>query len=520
MFRRRAQTRPIEAEPVWEPEWPAGVPRLYPNLTDEELSRFLTEEQYLDALAFPRVLILPFGSANRSVREQLVGMGLSRLLIRDLMLVRNVSIRGPEDTPNDFPDDPEVFPDEEDEDVIITGQMEMADGGRFSARLWVHQVNRPAIEIAVPQADLADLVEICRRELVRALKGEINPRVEQRWETGRPSSFELLQDFGQLCLAKDDALQSEHALSLWKREPEFVLPLHLVGVREHLLRGMEFDPNDAQLFFLLFLAFWESAGPQPEAVQFLRRAILLSPGHGKAHMCAPHAADPQVDMLKHSELGYRLLPGNPFAINNYVIYLQNAGKTEDLKQLAHEGIETDPYDHGSYDRLIEIYEAEGDYEKALRYARKLQELYGPPMHPRTRVCLQQNPKRAADLEAGWDPADDLKRTIRRIHRLSLGENVEIVQLTPIAAKELKRSLKRERMPKDTRIRVTAWDFQTGDPTYRLDFDQEYDPRLDMEFQSQGLWLIVQRNQLELLEDTLVDYEPGRDRFMFENPNVI
>ncbi|MCA9070291.1 MAG: hypothetical protein KDA84_15260 [Planctomycetaceae bacterium] len=512
----------LDVEVLAPPPWPAEVPKLYPDLSPKELSEFLTEDLFQKILGIPRLMVLPFGSANRSVREQLVGMGLSRLLIRDLMLVRNLSIRGPEDTPSDFPKDPLRPSSGDSSDIQITGEVEMVDFQEFAARLWIHRQDQSPVEIIVPAGDVSSLIEVSRRELVQALDGEIHPQVEESWRTGRPGSFELLQDFGQLCcLGKDEPMQSEQALALWKSHPEFVLPLHLVSEGpDYHLRGLEYDPHDAQLCFLLFIAFWESRGHQPEAVQFLRKAISLSPGHGKAHMCAPHAAHPQVDMLGHSELGYRLLPGNPFAINNYILYLEKAGKTDDLKRLAKEGLKTDPYDHSSYERLIELYSAEGEYEKALHFAERLLELYGPPIHPRTLTCLQQNPQRAASLAEGWQPADDIQRDIRRLRQMIRGGSQSMIGLTPAAARELRYSLRREHLPEHTRIRLTAIQTRHGQIRYRLDFDEDFDTELDLETESLGLRLVVEQAQVPFLLGTLIDYQgpPQTGDFLFENPN--
>lgn len=515
-----------EIEVLSAPKWPSDVPQLYPELSYKELSDFLPKDLYQKVLHFPRVMVFPFGSVNRSVREQLVGMGLSRLLIRDLMLVRNLSIRGPEDTPSDFPKDPLRPMKRKSSDVQITGLAEMAEFQKFAARLWIHRPDQSPVEIVVSAMELSGLIEESRREILRVLEGEINADVEEGWRMGRPGSFELLQDFGQLCLAKDDPVQSDQALALWKSDPEFVLPLHMVDETQqstgYFLRGLEYDPYDAQLCFSLFIALWESQGHQPEAVQFLRKAISLSPGHGKAHMCAPHSAHPDVNMLRHSELGYRLLPGNPFAINNYIVYLEKSGRTEDLKRLAQEGLKTDPYDHSSYERLMELCEAEGDYEKALHYAERLMELYGPPIHPRTLTCLKQNPRRATCLAEGWEPASDVEREIHRLRRLARGERQALIELTPAAARELRYSLRREHLPDNARIRLTAIQDRHGETNYRLDFDQDFDPRLDLEIECLGLWLVAERAQVPFLQGTVVDYDAqfGDGHFVFDNPNEV
>jgi hypothetical protein len=169
---------------------------------------------------------------------------------------------------------------------------------------------------------------------------------------------------------------------------------------------------------LLFLAYWESRGPQPEAMQFCRRAIELSPGHGKAHMCAPHAADPSVNMILHSDLGYRLLPGNTFAINNYILNLmeQNA-PAEQIMTLAEEGIRTDPHDPSNYNRMIEVCVELKDFRRALSVAERLQKHFEPKMHPRTLECLMQNPIRAEKLRSGeYDPAAENRQQIAQLRQ--------------------------------------------------------------------------------------------------------
>ena len=148
----------------------------------------------------------------------------------------------------------------------------------------------------------------------------------------------------------------------------------------------------------------------------------LSPGHGKAHMCAPHAAVWRDSLLRHSELGYRLLPGNTFAVNNYILYLEISGdSSKAFIGLAKEGIENDPYDPTNYHRIIEIYTSQNKYSKALDYAEKLSVLYGPPINDRTLYCLKQNPALKKMLESGqYDPAHEHKKLLVELKKLVMG----------------------------------------------------------------------------------------------------
>ena len=77
--------------------WPDDLPRLYPDLDGKAMSRMLVAGDYDRICQFPLVVVLPIASQRNTQDEIDLGTGLSRLLIRDLMLVRNISVLGPED---------------------------------------------------------------------------------------------------------------------------------------------------------------------------------------------------------------------------------------------------------------------------------------------------------------------------------------------------------------------------------------------------------------------------------------
>ena len=117
-------------------------------------------------------------------------------------------------------------------------------------------------------------------------------------------------------------------------------------------------------------------------------------------------------------MGYRLLPGNSFAVNNYTLALNRANAPAAKRiELAEEGIAADPCDPGSYQRLIELYTSIGDYRTALATAERLQKLYEPKMNERALYCLRQNPQRAKLIDSGqFDPAADNRRRIEDLRR--------------------------------------------------------------------------------------------------------
>jgi hypothetical protein len=342
-------------------------------------------------------------------------------LIRDLMLVRDLSTRGPEDTPKISMETALLdFGRDDRKTSWVTGRA-AARPNAFAAELHILRPDQPGpIRVPVEENQFRPFIVQCAEAIARNLGSMVTEQTRALWAYGRPASVQNLVQLGRIVLGMyPEQNGSVAAASLWTSDRDFSVVTESVdeapapSLRAMLLEALRRDPYNAQLCFKLFLDVWDSTGPQPHAVQFTRRAIELSPGHGKSHMCAPHAATPGVNMLPHSDLGYRLLPGNCFAINNYIINLRNAGRAHsEILPLAIEGIDADPCDPGNYYRLMEIYEQTGDYRNALKVALSLQELFEPQMNERAFYCLCQNPRRSEQLRTGqYDPAADNRARI-------------------------------------------------------------------------------------------------------------
>jgi hypothetical protein len=404
------------------------LPRLYPQLTAPQISQFLDYPEYQRLCNVPLLTILPFASRNSQPGDMHLGIGLSKLMIRDLMLVRNLSTRGPEDSPESLLESVALLREEKDRTVFVSGETFVANGSYRVELQFFAPSRKDSFAAVVHESDFPTFLLRLAETIARTCLGEVTDVTRQMWRYGRPSCAAAVSRLGEICASQDrrEASRGRLAWDLYQREPNFVTLLtelddELPNIKPVYLEGLRRDPYHAQLCFLLFLAYWESRGPQPEAVQFCRRAIELSPGHGKAHMCAPHAADKSVNMLLHSDLGYRLLPGNTFAINNYILNLMDAGAPPDqIMALGEEGIRTDPRDPGNYDRMIEVFIDLKDYGRALHYAERLLKLFEPQMNPRTLECLMQNPKRAAKIRSGeYQPAVELRGLIAQL-RAKLG----------------------------------------------------------------------------------------------------
>lgn len=402
--------------------WPAEVPRLYPKLDSRALSAFLTEAESARVRSLKRVRVLPLFSESGSVRERAFGMGLSRLLTRDLMLVRDLSVRGPEDIPLASYEEVNADPSHLMEEALVTGRVKLGSKGfRVDLELWSRQGEGMVRTVAA--AGFEDFLRGVSTVVAQALGGTLSPEVLRAWHFGRPANPGNLIRYGELCLSRP--CPTDDVLALRAGDPGFVLPVSLLEDdaperRAHLLRAWEADPYDAQLHFLLFCSTWSGEGEQPEAMQFIRRALELSPGLGKAHMCAPHAASPRVDMQRHAELGYALLPGNSFAISNYINALLRSGAEHSVERvlgLSREIIAMDPKSPEGYLQAIHVLRNARRPREALAFAEELKVLYGPPMDPRTRYCLEQNPQVRDALSSGTlDPVKELAGLIATLRR--------------------------------------------------------------------------------------------------------
>jgi hypothetical protein len=334
-------------------------------------------------------------------------------MIRNLMLLREVSIHGPEDTPEVPWEAIHQIAEAQPRSGHVTGVANVGPDG-YSLKVEVHCPGRPVQRAIVQHEYFKAFLSECSATIARLLNSTVTPNILRAWDVAQPRDARSLIELGKIKLdfpRQQIAERGQAAQKLLDIDPDFIVAMwhideDLPGAQQKYLMGLKRDPYNAQLCFLAFCAIWTSKNPQPEALQFCRKAIELSPGHGKTHMCAPHAAQRSVEMLRHSELGYRLLPGNSFAVNNYTIALTEANAPAAKRiELAEEGIAADPRDPGNYQRLMELCFSLSDHKTALATAERLQKLYEPEMDDRALYCLRQNPETARLIDSGeYNPA--------------------------------------------------------------------------------------------------------------------
>ena len=397
--------------------WPSGVPRLYAGPA-EEIAPFLDEAEIERLYQLPLVRVVAQLDPDGGDDAELL-TGCARLLIRNLMPVRDLSVRGPEDSPPELRgEDPE---DEESESWELLIAMR-SHRDRILVTLEGAEKLRLEISLDEIRRDPQNVWGRASRQIVEHLGLEVSEELLAAWGRGQPLDADSLKLHGSLVLGSG-AKSNEDIVASWRRDPAYATLLWSLEEpypREALLEGLEQDPDNAQLCFLLFCCLWQDGGFEPWAMQYCRKAIELSPGHGKAHMCLPHAAPDRIPLLVHSELGARFLPTNPFALSNYFNSLKRWGcRDERMMRLAQACVQLDPMNPGGYKRIIEQLLLERRFDEAVEVSAALCELYRPPMDERTRYCLTQNPTLKDRLQReGWSPYQDSLRELARLERLA------------------------------------------------------------------------------------------------------
>ena len=409
-----------------------ALPRLYPNIDSVEFPLFRSTAESEKIKKFPLLMVLPFTDAAANEKELLFGTGFARLLIRNLMLAKNISVTGPEDTHKvGLEELKQHLPRLNNKKILIGGGVELGNQ-KVTVHLKLMTPTGKEVAKTVTSPDGRTALRQCSEVVCKVMRSEVDDKIRKMWGFGQPvDDFEEnVCRLAALQLAYDsnpeDPETAHQAYDLLQRAPgmgsacAYIDSDVMPNAKQICYETLQKDPYDAQLCFTLFLSHWESTGNyEPYAVQFIRKGLELSPAHGKMNMCAPHAVDSSVrlKMLHHSELGYLLLPGNSFAINNYLSNLSATNAPfESYMKLADEAMDADPHDPGTLERIFYLLRDKKDYQSALSVGMLLEELYRE-MHSRTLYCIKQNPQRSKMVEEGFDFAGDMRGQIEELQKI-------------------------------------------------------------------------------------------------------
>lgn len=399
--------------------WPEDIPRLFPPEVDVHAPLFSNDE--LDRLGGLTLVQIAAHVPEQGDHVEHLGMSwsLSWALIRNAQLHRGVSVRGGEDGPDllDGEDIERLLGDGLRKtlgaDALLTSELILAPGAAIRLRL--HGPGKAYAEKQVVQGsdELPAWLVRVSETVAQLLRAEVSDELRARWSHGMPERWPTIQAHGELLLAQDrgEPVTTEALRALWSREKQMGIilwtPLDDQGriPPDLTIEGFAADPYNAQLAWTTALALLSpDEDSQPWVTHYQRRALELAPAHGKAHMTfAFHLKDKAV-RLRHSELGYLLLPTNAYAISNYlrVLRVEEDIPLERFLDLSDEAIALDPLNYSPYFELIGPLSDAGRYTLAIAYTERLLHLVDE-MAPRTRASVREYPLFRAELGAGRDP---------------------------------------------------------------------------------------------------------------------
>lgn len=390
-------------------------------------------EQLAAIQRFPIVRVLPFAPAAESSENGEAGPGvgglLANLLRRNLLLTRQLSVAGVEDTGyllRRQSDEMPLVPDEDVFDycdVLIAGQLVQRSATDATIKLQIHRRDQEVqtLRLSFPYARVAEVGIALAKGVTARLNVRVAAALIEKWQTGQPRDWRCLSAAGT-CWETEDLATLVAFAEKNLVHADALVKLSSCGIpnleRRGLSLAVEQDPQNAQLLFFLFCVTWKgNTRFQPEAAELLRLALHVSPGHGKSHMCLPHvimaSADNAPYILAHSQLGFEFLRNNSFALNNFCLYLQQHSPDDPrIRALFMDAIQLDPASPDSYCSAIDYLLSRRRPAEALEIAQSLVRLCTPPLDPRTLYCFRQNPSVAAAMDRGrFVPLDHARRYV-------------------------------------------------------------------------------------------------------------
>ena len=96
-----------------------------------------------------------------------------------------------------------------------------------------------------------------------------------------------------------------------------------------------------------------------------------------------------------------------------------------------------------------------------------------------------------------------------------------VQLTEIAAQEIKRVMDEQKMPAGVALRIAVAGGGCSGFEYKLGFDENVDEQSDIVREMHGVRVAVDKKSSLYLDGTEIDYHNGIEKrgFVFNNPNA-
>ncbi|HEY1601831.1 MAG TPA: hypothetical protein VGG64_19675 [Pirellulales bacterium] len=390
-----------------------------------------------------RAFIADRGETANGLPGPGVGGILASLLRRDLTFTRRVSVTGGEDSGYLAPaarsaaSHDEMLTNGADSNSVIVGYLQSNDPARIELRIRLFprrgkEGSDGDLVVPITPGRLTALSPSIAKKVAERLDLAITADVAQRWQQHIPTSWEGLLRAGR-CWEQRDWRGIVRLIEAGEIHPDALAPLSDdTPDSQASRRGLELanaqEPDNPQLAFNRFCSIWNgNERPAPHLEAILRAGLAAGPGHGKSHMVLPHILVLNKQnvpfILAHSEVAYRLLRNNSFALANFSQYLgQLAPQDERILSIVFETIELDPDNPSGYVNAVDALLKGKRPADALKVAESLLELCTPPLSDRTMYCFRQNPAGAAAIDRGeFDPHQFAIEFLKRTHSLARGQ---------------------------------------------------------------------------------------------------
>lgn len=353
--------------------WPEGIPCFYPNIADKDLIPIIPQHVLDERARWPILMILPLASRDSEVDDIALGVGLSRQLVYDLLLIPGLSIRGSSETPQIYLEAAHKQRKDRDPTIYISGTT-TAGPGFTRVELSLFLPGRPvALATVIHETDFPTFYRNLFLAIAQGCGGQVEDNFVEKMLARLPTR-DGLTELGRILVSYSSTspTQEEYhernnaALRLFHTKTCGTLPLELLSVAElesfsqgtfptpklwpELLQGLAQAPDDVQLMdricvVLRGLHFLdnqrhnrigkEHSFPGAATAQFVRRILELSPGFAGGYQQARSIIHPAPYCFSLARQIYRLRPGDIDAVDAWVDEIFRRPLNQEASDLAH-----------------------------------------------------------------------------------------------------------------------------------------------------------------------------------------
>ncbi|MGV3605835.1 MAG: hypothetical protein ACO1RA_05460 [Planctomycetaceae bacterium] len=354
--------------------WPEGIPRFYPDIADKDLIPIIPQHVLDERARWPILMILPLASRDSEVDDIALGVGLSRQLVYDLLLIHGLSVRDSGDTPQVYLEAAHKQRKDHDPTIYISGTT-TAGPGFTRVELSLFFPGRPvAPATVIHETDFPTFYRNLFLAIAQGCGGQVDDTFIEKMLQRLPTR-EGLTELGRL-LTNSEERTSDVLEGLLERDATILalfhtgtcgsLPLHLLPMISEDLPGwvppihnlwpdvfqkvVQF-PEDVQLLQRIPWNIYRGQNKDGIDVekhpgvllQISRRLLELAPGYADGYLWA-HGQVPSGDYRRSlCQLLYRLMPNDKLALEIWTGELLEGPQSPDtfaqISELIEEGLQ-------------------------------------------------------------------------------------------------------------------------------------------------------------------------------------